>query len=392
VSSFTKGCSFTLLVLSLAILSGCWDRTEINDVAFVLSSAVDKEKNGSYRLSLMLPLPGQIGGAKGGGGGTGGEKSYYIDSEVGSTIREAQDRLQRRMSRRTYLGHRRTIVIGEDVAKDGIRELFDVVARNPENRLTSYIVICKGNGYDLLKANPRFERFPSETIRELAKSKNVISINMKDIGLALSSQSGDPHILYMGVKDSEKSEKTSKEIEVLGYAIFKGDKMVAAMEGDAAIGLNWIKSHDSTYVTTIKDEDNHTMTLQLFDGKTTITPTIRHGQAHFDIQVQVKAKMLENKSFYDISQIANLRKVEQAISDQIKQSIEASINIMQKTGADPAQLGMVLWRHYPEIFEQTFKGSWDRAIKEASFQINVASALSDNGLIFDNLTKKETNK
>ena len=75
--------------LILTSPTGCWDRTETNDIAFVLTSSVDLEEDGKYRVAYMLPLPGSMGGASGGGGGTAGGKSYYIDSEVGTTLRDA---------------------------------------------------------------------------------------------------------------------------------------------------------------------------------------------------------------------------------------------------------------------------------------------------------------
>ncbi|MGO4269160.1 Ger(x)C family spore germination protein, partial [Paenibacillus sp. TAF58] len=136
------------IMITLTMLTGCWDRTETNDIAFVLTSSIDLEDDGKYRVTYMLPLPGSMGGASGGGGGTSGGKSYYIDSEVGATIREATSRLQMRMSRRLFLSHRRTIVLGEKLAKSGISIMFDEAARTPESRLTSFLVVAKGKGYD----------------------------------------------------------------------------------------------------------------------------------------------------------------------------------------------------------------------------------------------------
>ncbi|TXK73213.1 Ger(x)C family spore germination protein, partial [Paenibacillus sp. N3.4] len=45
----------------MSLLTGCWDRTETNDIAFVLTSAIDLEDDGRYRISYMLPLPGSMG-------------------------------------------------------------------------------------------------------------------------------------------------------------------------------------------------------------------------------------------------------------------------------------------------------------------------------------------
>ena len=42
-----KQCTVLFVWLSISLLlTGCWDRTEINDVAFVLASAIDLDKEG----------------------------------------------------------------------------------------------------------------------------------------------------------------------------------------------------------------------------------------------------------------------------------------------------------------------------------------------------------
>ncbi|WKL04167.1 hypothetical protein Q0F98_13830 [Paenibacillus amylolyticus] len=62
-----------MLLLCTLFIAGCWDRKEINDIAFVIGVAVDKEDD-NYRSSLQIALPGQSGttGSSGGGGGTRG--------------------------------------------------------------------------------------------------------------------------------------------------------------------------------------------------------------------------------------------------------------------------------------------------------------------------------
>lgn len=62
-----------MLLLCTIFIAGCWDRKEINDIAFVIGIAVDKEQD-NYRSSLQIALPGQSGstGSSGGGGGQAG--------------------------------------------------------------------------------------------------------------------------------------------------------------------------------------------------------------------------------------------------------------------------------------------------------------------------------
>jgi spore germination protein KC/spore germination protein len=376
------------LLLSLLPLAGCWDRTEINDVAFVLTTGLDLEKDGQVRYTVLVPLPGQMGGPSGGGGGTSGDKSYYIDSEVGPTYRDAQMKLQKRMSRRMFLAHRRTILIGEDLAKHGIRDLFDATPRSPENRMSTYMIVTKGKAFDMLRATPKFERFPSEAIRELAKFRTVADMNMKDIGIGLSAPGGDPVAVYMAIKESEKSEKPSQEIEVKGYAHFKDDKMIGTLEDEAAQGFSWLLNKKIIGSVTLTIAEKHPMTLQIYNTKTKVSTKINNGQIQYDIRTTAKARLMENRSFYDLSQTKKVLEVEGALSAYVKNAIQSLIDLSIKTNTDPALLGGYVWRAYPEKWEQDFKREWPQGMKEARFTIQTESEITDTGLIYENVTKE----
>ncbi len=280
-----------------------------------LSTALDIEKDGSIRYSVMVPLPGSMGGATGGGGGTAGDKSYYIDSEVGKTYREAQAKLQNRMPRRMFLAHRRTVLIGEQLAKAGVFKVFDATPRSPESRMTTYFIVTKGKAYELLQASPQFERFPSEAIRELAKSKVIIDMNMKDFALALSSPGGDPVAIYMGVRESEKGTKPSKEVEVLGYSQFRGDKMVDTLEGRAAAGLALLKERFVNVSITLHVE-NTDITVRIFEAHSDVQARLAGNQLQFDINLITKAKLLESTGTQDFTRADQIHLMERGLPNK----------------------------------------------------------------------------
>lgn len=64
-----RGCRvmIMLLLLSSILLSGCWDRTEINDLAIVLATGVDY-KDGQAQLTAQIFIPRKgSGGSESGG-------------------------------------------------------------------------------------------------------------------------------------------------------------------------------------------------------------------------------------------------------------------------------------------------------------------------------------
>lgn len=374
-------------VLAL-LLSGCWDRTELNDLAFAMSSAIDKEPDGTYRVTYLFPLPGQMGGASGGGGGTGGKESYYIDSDTGRTIRDASSNLQRRMSRRLFISHRRTILIGEEVAREGIAELLDSVPRLPESRLSTFFVVTKGPAWKLLNTNPKFERFPVEAIRELAKADGTMSINAKDVAVSLSFNN-DPIIIYMGEKPSQGSAKTSREVAVLGYAQFKKEKMVGVYDEHLTQGLKWLRHNVQTYSVTVESpEDGKPVTLDVNRGNSRISPKLEGSSVVFNLDLEAHAKVRENLSRLDMNKTEDLRVAEKAVSDKIKQSVQDTIQAMQKKKTDSADLGNLVRSRFPAQWTSRLEPDWSERFAKAKFNVQVKANITEVGLINQNVIRR----
>jgi spore germination protein KC len=375
-----------LLALLPIILSGCWDRTETNDLAFVLSSSIDLEDDGKIRISYLMALPGQMGGVSGGGGGTAGKQSYYVDSEVGTNVRDATYRLQKRIARRINVAHRRTVVIGEALAKRGIYQMFDAIPRLPESRLSSFLVVTEGKGYRLLNAQPKFERFSAEVIRELAKPPQSMKLTTKDIGLALSFGS-DPVIAYMEVAKSQKGKNPRDEIQLIGYAQFQGDKMIGVYRGESALALTWLnnKIMDSTITFPMqKDQD---ISIRIIQGNCRVTPTLNNGQISFDVDIQLTGKVREDFSGQDLNKAYALQRVERKFSFYAKQYMQKAIKQMQESKTDSAQFGMRVREKYPLEWKQGLKDNWRELFSKATITIHSKTSITETGLINQNIIK-----
>ncbi|MFO7291060.1 MAG: Ger(x)C family spore germination protein, partial [Bacillota bacterium] len=60
-------------VLVMGLLTGCWDRREIEQRSFVFAMAIDEHPKG-VEVSVQIPIPIMIVGSGGGvGGGQGGQ-------------------------------------------------------------------------------------------------------------------------------------------------------------------------------------------------------------------------------------------------------------------------------------------------------------------------------
>ncbi|MDY8026334.1 Ger(x)C family spore germination protein, partial [Paenibacillus polymyxa] len=134
---------FRLLLVLLVpmLLSGCWERQELNEMAFVLGMGLDKAESG-YKVTLQVVIPSAI--ASQAAGGTGGAGvPVIVSSFTVPTIYEAQRKYNLVSARASYYGHIRILVIGEELARAGIKEVLDMLKRSREPRNDFYAMVAK---------------------------------------------------------------------------------------------------------------------------------------------------------------------------------------------------------------------------------------------------------
>lgn len=147
-----------LLTGTAALIGGCWDRHEINELSVVLTAAVDRDgEQWEFSVGLIRttgqPSGGQAPGAGGGGAGGGAPgvpRAAFVVTARGSTLDEAIQNLRLYISRTLHWDHAILLVIGEAAARYGIQELLDMWTRHEAMRTTATVVVVRGKASDFV--------------------------------------------------------------------------------------------------------------------------------------------------------------------------------------------------------------------------------------------------
>ncbi|OXS59996.1 hypothetical protein B1A99_10755 [Cohnella sp. CIP 111063] len=147
------------------LLTGCWNRRELNALSVVLAMGIDKVGE-QYVVTLQIVDPTQMSQNR------VAERSPVVTfTQRSATIFEALRRVTTKASRRMYVAHLRLLVFNEKAAREGINDIVDFVARDHEFRPDFYIAIAKGStAQDLLELTTPTEVLPA---MELYKSLKV---------------------------------------------------------------------------------------------------------------------------------------------------------------------------------------------------------------------------
>lgn len=137
-----KPISLYLIIASISFLSGCWSQKELNELAIISATSIDKNEEGKYIKTIQLINPSNVaGGLQGGGGGQSPAVTVY--SATGDSVLEAHFNASAKISRKLYHSHANLIVLSEDVVReDGLENVLDAFERDPEIRSTARVVIA----------------------------------------------------------------------------------------------------------------------------------------------------------------------------------------------------------------------------------------------------------
>lgn len=375
----------SLLLCSSAGLSGCWDRTEINDVAFVIGSCVDKEK-GLYRSTLQIALPGNLGGSgsEGGGGGTEGNKSYYLESKTGVTLRNSNMEVQAGNSRNLSFAHRRTLLLGEEFARESVAPMLDQFARIPQNRLSSLVAVTEGPAYKIMDASAPMEQFPSEMIRELMNQFTKRPVNLKLFANDLLSEGIDVSLPYISLQEAvpEGLKETKKNIQITGLALFKGDRMVGVLKGQEVRMINLAMNQATSPDILVSGPNGKGyVTIKFTENVVALKPIIRGDQITMRISILAKGAVIENNTEYSLGAKKNMALLEQNASKEMIQQIHSGLRLLQeKYHSDTLGFGRAIQQKNPRAWER-LKDRWDEVYPTVKVVIDTNLHIENIGAV-----------
>jgi Ger(x)C family germination protein len=379
-----RGILLVFIFCQIVILTGCWDRTEINDLAFVMATGIDKGEKNKYRFSVQIPLPSSMGGSgsSGGGGGTSGEGPFVVLQGTGGNVRQGMEDIQTRLSRKLYFAHRRVTIVGEDLAREGIIPAMNAILIQPQSRVSTFVLIAKGDAVKLLTAQPRMEQFSGEAIREMAKSS--IGQTVKDVLLDSNRPGKDTIIPVIEPTGTIEKEKDGKEILMSNFAVFKGDKLRFITSRQEAIGIMWLLEQMTKKTLTFSVSKDQEMTVQIIDNHLKPNMKVVNGNPAFSLKLRVTGILLENEPNLRIEDPDTYHLIIRKMENEIKSQVNSVLEHAHSVGADIFGFGWYLYKHHHKAWQNKWKDGWETQLPELKVDLSVDADIqrtTNSGLI-----------
>ncbi|MCU6796618.1 Ger(x)C family spore germination protein [Paenibacillus sp. WQ 127069] len=363
-------------LLSLFLLTGCWSSVELNDRDFVKMMVLDKAKSG-IELSLDISLPNRLIPGMAGGSGEQAGKPYTYINETGVDISEAYRKMQSDLSRKISFGQTRVIVIGRELAEEGIQPILDFIAREPTMHINAYLFVTPGRAKEIQSVAAIFERFPSDIAMAYAETHVTLDTTVKDF-LAANYSGGDLVVpmLRFGTKriESEK-QKEQKWMGTSGAAIFKQGKMVNTLNTSEMRGGLWILGKlKNAEISIPSPTDRKNISFIVQRANTRINPRIKEDQIEMQIQSNAEAEVLSSSSNINLLDLKQLEKLEQSLSMEVKKRITSAIAKSRAANSDAFQLGNYIDWHYP-VKWKSIKPHW-RDLYSSNMKLEVQAHIT----------------
>jgi spore germination protein KC len=365
------------LCSNMLLLTGCWDRVEINDLALVMATGLDKTDDDKIELSVQLAIPKAMGGGQGMAGGGGG-KPTTVEKVTGETVFDAMSKLQEKVSRRIFWGHNRVIIIGEKLAEEGIQKHIDFFARHPSPRLRAYTFVTDGKAIDTLKVIPELESSSAEIARELANFKVGMSVTVKDLLQMLSGEAGATVLPWIEV---EQEPENKGGLLINGAAVLKKDKMVGRIDNKVTRGVLWLRDEIELATVTIEPEGaEDQISFSLLRSRTELIPKIENGNWKMTVKIVTEDDAVENETKLNLMNPKIVKKLEKQLEQDIDKRIRMTLEKVQKEmGADIFGFAEAFHRQYPDQWSEV-KDQWNEKFPEIEVEIKSKAYIRRPGM------------
>lgn len=239
-----------ILLISLFLLSGCYDSRSVETLAYAVAIGIDKANSNTIRLTIQFAVPTTSDSSS---SSSQASSSTVLDVEC-STIDAGISLINSYISKKVNLSHCKAIVFSESLAYEGISNYIYELINNIQIRPDCYIIVSRCDSYYFLSNSvPTLESVPARYYELILNSseysgytesihianfyENILSTTSQPIAIlggvnssATQESASNPTTLDSGYKADETPLETANHVENMGLAVFNGDSIVGELD------------------------------------------------------------------------------------------------------------------------------------------------------------------
>lgn len=399
---------FLILTIALFSLSGCYNEQNIDHLAFVVALGFDVGEDNQLKLSFQISVPG--GSSESGG-------SSQSDSSIVTTIQCASfdsgvNLLNSYLSKESNLSHCKIIVFSEEFANNGISEILFTLMNKVEVRPDCNVLVSRCSAeYFLNNSKPVLEKL-SARYYEIAPTSSEYtgftqSITLSEFFSDYTDTFQNCYAILGGINEdtthdlnsgepsiekdsSNKANETliqgKSNIENMGLAVFKGDKLVGELNGMETICHHMISSTLNSCIINIPSpfDENKIISLRVRLVKDTKNKAkLVNSSAYITSNMSLEARILtmgENSKYLNTEELEDLEKaLNSYLTDKIYDYL---YKVSKEFNSDIDGFG----KHLVQNFQTTKEWedfNWLENFKNSFFDVTVHATIKSGYILME---------
>lgn len=377
------------LILGILLLTGCWGKQEVEELAPLIGIGFDLgPKPGTYIIT------GQLAKAKQGGAPAAEVKDRTFSTEVSSS-RECYEMLYKISNRKPFMGSLKVIVIGEEAAKAGFYEILDFAQRFSEFRRSMYLALVKGKAQSLFDLKLRNGQLPAMSIKNHMEQGADLStfptVRLGHYLTVLGTKSTAPIIPVLEIIKSGdggveyKEGEEGAEIQLRGAGVLRGDHLADFLTDDETKGYMWLDNDvlNRLIYTVGSGENKVNFGGQVLKSKTKYK--VQGDDGTIELQYQIKTSITVDevqglkKQLSETEWVELMKEAEKSFAKVIEKECELSIQKERELGLDFLGIGRHIEQKNPAYWK-TVKDQWEQKITDFPVSLNVQVKIHHSGM------------
>lgn len=382
-----RGRRTLVFLLCLLLLTGCWNRREIETLGFVLGLGIDwDEEEGMYELTMQMARPqaqGSAGDGGRGGGEGGGDQPAWVFTARGETVFDAIRKMAAVSPRKAWWGHTQVLVLGEDLARRGVTPALDFMLRDGETRRLVWVVVTQGKAKEILTHKAQSEPVGAMGLMKMIRARGATStsgvVRLHDFKVMLSS----PASAVAGLVEltSQAEAGPSSDFGLEGSAVFVHDQLAGFLDRIESRGMLWVqnKVESGIVIVPCPGDVDERVGLEIVEARSQIRPRLRNGKVELSVRIWSESNLGDKVCLRQLSTPEGFAALEAGYVSVIRSEVTEALTRAQEMGADIFGFSTRIQQELPAVWQQ-ISPEWEDQFRDLSIHLEVFAKVRRQGL------------
>lgn len=392
----SKALSALLILLLFPLLSACAGR-ELDDFSLVIALGIDKDEAG-YMVTYQVLNPKAVASKK-----SVNESTFFLYLEKGNDLGEIERRVTTQAARMLYFSHVRSVVISEDVARDGLKEILDYFTRSSGFRSDYYFIITKGaTANQILSTVTVTESVSGMKLYEsIEHSKEwwapVNSLKIVELVNDINAKGNNPVIagveFYQKIEDMDSLKSLEKsnpgKLKITSLGAFRDDKLIGWLDEKESRAYYNIIGKTKRSVNFVDYDDNTHVSVDLINSKSNIKVSMSDGKPVINVMFSIEMDIAAATGNVDFIKKENQDKLISLMNEKFLDVCKKVLDKAQhELKTDIFGFGESIHRKYPKVWNE-LKDDWDTEFPKLQVNFMFDTKINGVGLILKSIINEE---